>query len=107
MLSSMEMKDYVHNFPRFLIIDIAKPMYTSKDADCVRVNEKYIKQASQNMQYILIRTPNGEKQIMPKLLKKVGKKVKEVFKYENLPMVMYELLVPHNVKKDEDFYRWG
>jgi uncharacterized membrane protein YkoI len=101
------MSHYVHNFPRALVIEIEKPMYTSEGADCVRINEKYIKQASQNCQYIVIRTPNGEKQLMPKALKKVGKKVKEVFLYEDRPMVMYELLIPHSELKDMDKYRWG
>ena len=100
------MADYVHNFPRFLVIDIEKPIYTHEGADCVRVNEKYIKQATENSQYIVIRTPNGEKQMMPKAIKKVGKKVKEVFLYEDLPMTLYEVLIPRGVKKDEDYYRW-
>jgi len=101
------MKHFVHNFPRHLVIEFKKPMYTHEKADCVRVNEKYIKQASQNCQYLVIRTPNGEKQLMPKMLRKVGKKVKEVFKYENNPMVMYELLIPHSEVKDMDYYRWS
>jgi len=100
------MADYVHNFPRFLVIDIEKPIYSHEGADCVRVNEKYIKQATENSQYIVIRTPNGEKQMMPKAIKKVGKKVKEVFLYEDLPMTLYEILIPRGVKKDEDYYRW-
>ena len=100
------MADYVHNFPRFLVIDIEKPIYSHEGADCVRVNEKYIKQATENSQYIVIRTPNGEKQMMPKAIKKVGKKVKEVFLYEDLPMTLYEVLIPRGVKKDEDYYRW-
>ena len=103
----MKMKDYIHNFPRFLVVEIKDPLYIYNDSDCVRINEKYIKQASQNCQYLVIRTPHGEKQIMPKALKKVGKKVKEVFLYEDCPMTMYELVIPHGELKDMDAYRWG
>ena len=103
----MQMKDYIHRFPRALIVEIEKPMYTTEGADCVRVNEKYIKEATQNCQYLVIRTPNGEKQFLPKALKKVGKKVKEVFLYENNPMILFEVLIPHSELKDMDAYRWG
>jgi hypothetical protein len=103
----MEMKDYVHNFPRFLVIEIAKPIYTHEGADCVRVNEKYMKQATENSQYLVIRTPNGEKQMLPKGVRKVGKKVKEVFRYPDNPMIMYELLIPHGAIADMDKYRWA
>jgi len=103
----MQMKDFVHNFPRHLVIEIEKPMYTSKDTDCVRVSEKYIKQATQNCQYLVIRTPQAEKQFMPKALRKVGKKVKEIFLYPDNPMILYELIIPHSERKDMDFYRWA
>jgi len=101
------MKDFVHNFPRYLVIDIEKPIYSHEGADCVRVNEKYIKQATENSQYIVIRTPNGEKQMMPKAIKKVGKKVKEVFLFPDNPMILYELLIPHGEISDMDKFRWA
>jgi hypothetical protein len=102
----MQMSTHITNYSRFLIVDIEKPMYTHEGADCVRVNLKYIKQATQNCQYLVIRTPYGEKVFFPKELKKAGKKVKEVFLYKDLPMVLYEVLIPRGVKKDEDYYRW-
>ena len=102
----MQMSDYIHNFSRHLVIEIEKPLYTHEESDCVRVNEKYIKQATQNCQYLVIRTPHAEKIFMPKALKKVGKKVKEVFLYPDNPMILYEVLIPHSEKKDMDFYRW-
>lgn len=103
----MKMSNFVHNYPRFLVLDIEKPLFTHEGADCVRVNEKYIKQASQNSQYLVIRTPNGEKQMMPKAVKKVGKRVKEVFLYEDRPMIMYELLISHSERSDMDKWRFS
>ena len=103
----MHMKDYIHRFPRILVIEITKPLYTYEDADCVRIAEKYVKEASQNCQFLVVRTPKGEKTFHPKELKKVGKKVEEVFKYPDNPMVLFEINVPHCEKKDMDAYRWG
>ena len=101
------MKDYIHRFPRNLVIEITKPMYTYEDADCVRIAEKYVKEATQNCQFLVVRTPKGEKQFFPKELRKQGKKVKEVFLRPDEPMVLFEINVPHCEKKDMDAYRWG
>lgn len=101
------MASHIHNFPRFLVIEIEKPMYTHEGADCVRVNEKYVKRASQNCQYLVIRTPNGEKRFMPKELKRVGKKVKEVFLYEDRPMTLFEVLIPKSEVSDMDKWRFS
>lgn len=103
----MKMQNYIHNFPHYLVIDIEKPMYIYSDTDCVRVNEKYIKRATQNCQLLVIQTPNGEKVFMPKGLKKAGKKVKEVFLYEDRPMTLFEIMIPHCLKSDEDKWRWS
>lgn len=101
------MANYIHRFSRHIVIDIEKPLYTYEDADCVRIAEKYVKEASQNCQYLVVRTPKGEKLFMPKELRKVGKKVKEVFKYADCPMVMFEVNIPHCDKPDMDKYRWA
>lgn len=101
------MSSTVRNFPRYKVIEILKPMYTHEGQDCVRINEKYIKEAIHNFQYLVIRTPNGEKTMMPKEVKKAGKKVKEVFLYKDDPMIMFELLIPHGELADMDKYRWG
>jgi len=101
------MKDYIHRFPRVLVIKIEKPLYTYDDADCVRIAEKYVKEATHNCQFLVVRTPKGEKQFMPKELRKQGKKVKEVFLRPDEPMVLFEINIPHCEKKDMDAYRWG
>jgi uncharacterized membrane protein YkoI len=102
----MKMRDYIHSFSRYLVVEIETPMYIHEDSDIVRINEKYIKQATQNCQYLVIRTPNAEKVFMPKALKKVGKKVKEVFLYPDNPMIMYEVSLPHCDKEEMDKWRW-
>jgi uncharacterized membrane protein YkoI len=101
------MKDYIHRFPRHIVIEIEKPLYTYEDADCVRIAEKYVKEATSNCQYLVVRTPKGEKLFMPKALRKVAKKVKEVFLYPDNPLVLYEINIPHSEKKEMDAYRWG
>lgn len=97
----------VHRYNRYIIVDIDKPIFDYADYSRVRVDEKYIKEASLTSKVIVVRTVRGEQAYFPKTLKKVGKKVKEVFLYENNPMTMYELDIPNSMKKEDDFWAFS
>lgn len=97
----------VHRYNRYIIVDIDEPIFDYADYSRVRVDEKYVKEASLTSKVIVVRTVRGEQAYFPKTLKKVGKKVKEVFLYPNSPLCMYELDIPHGMKRDEDYYRWS
>lgn len=103
----MRMADKVHRYNRFIIVDIDKPIFEANDYSRVRVNEKYVKEAALTSKVLVVRTVRGEQAYFPKTLKKVGKKVKEVFLYENMPMTMYELDIAHSMKRDEDYYAFS
>ena len=71
--------------------------------DFVRVNKAYFDRAKKSGRSVLVRTPNGETTFMPKSMKK-QKVVKEVFKYKDNPMPMYELMIFHGEKKPNEYY---
>lgn len=101
------MNTFVHNYPKYLVVDIHKPLYTHDGVDTVRVRDTYVKQASLTMKRLVVRTPNGEQVFFPKAVKKEAKKVKEVFLRPDDPMVMYELPVPHSPISDNDRWQWS
>ena len=86
-----------------ILVEIHKPMSVQPDYDFVRVRKDYFDKAKKKSLYVLVRTPNGERIFMPKGLRKF-KVVKEVFLFKDRPMKMYELCIPHSVKKDNDYY---
>lgn len=86
-----------------ILVEIHKPMSVQPDYDFVRVRVDYFLKARKMGLYVLVRTPNGEKTFMPKALKKY-KVVKECFLYKDRPMSLYELCIPHSVRKDNDYY---
>jgi hypothetical protein len=86
-----------------ILVEIHKPMSVQPDYDFVRVRKDYFDLAKKKSLYVLVRTPNGERIFMPKGMRKF-KVVKEVFLFKDRPMKMYELIIPHSVKKDNDYY---
>lgn len=103
----MRMDGKVHRYRRFIIVDIEKPIFESGEYSRVRVDEKYVKEARSTGRFLVVRVPRGEVVYLPKALTKVAKKVKEVFLYPNSPLSMYELDIPHGMKKEEDYYAWS
>lgn len=90
----------------FVVVDIHKPFNKpgKYDYDFCRVRKTYFDRAKKSGRYVLVRTPNGERQILPKLFMKKAKAIPEVMLYPDNPMMMYEVMVPHCEKKDEDYY---
>jgi hypothetical protein len=88
-----------------IVVDIHKPMSVQPDYDFCRVNKAYFDKAKKTSRYVLVRTPNGERVFMPKAMKKY-KVVKECFLFKNSPMLMYQLIIPHCEKKENDYYRY-
>jgi len=86
-----------------ILVEIHKPMSVQPDYDFVRVRKDYFDKAKKMGLYVLVRTPNGEKTFMPKACRKY-KVVEEVFLFKDRPMKMYELIIPHSVRKDNDYY---
>ncbi len=90
----------------FIVVDIFKPMSVQPDYDFCRVRKPYFDKARKTSRYVLVRTPNGEKAFMPKSCKRF-KVVKEVFLFKDRPMKMYELIIPHSTKKEDDYYLYS
>jgi hypothetical protein len=101
------MIQYVHLYSRYLTVDIEKPLFEYNNSSTIRINKSIIDRAIHNFVNIVIRTPKGERVFFPKAIKKQGKKVKEVFLYPDMPMVMYELEIPYSEKRDEDYYKFA
>ena len=97
----------VHYYPRYIVVDIDEPIFEYADYSRVRVDEKYVKEATLMSKILVVRTIRGEQGYFPKTLKKVGKKVKEVFKYKDNPMTMYELDIQNSMKKEDDFWAFS
>lgn len=88
----------------FQVIEIRKPMRVDKDYDIVRVDVRQFERARKNGRFVLVRTPNGERVFMPK--HKGLKLVKEVFLFPDNPMCLYEIVIPHCEKKDNEYYQF-
>ena len=97
----------VHYYPRYIVVDIDKPIFESGDYSRVRVDEKYVKEASLTSKVLVVRTVRGEQGYFPKTLKKIGKKVKEIFLYPNNPLSMYELDIQNSMKREDDYWRFS
>jgi len=103
----MRMSGKVHYYKKFIKVDIDEPIFEATDYSRVRINEKYVKEARSSGRYLVVGTQKGELIYLPKALSKIGKKVKEVFLYADNPMKMYELDIPHSMKKDEEYWQWA
>ncbi len=99
----MQMSNHVKYVGRFLIVDIEKPLFDGDYVSRIRVNKEYADKARLSSRYLVIRTPKGELIMYPKILKSM-KTVKEVFKYPDNPMKMYELDIPHCQKRPDEYF---
>ena len=90
----------------FVVIDIHKPMSSTETYDFCRVNKQYFDKARKSARAVLVRTPYGERIFMPKHMKDF-KTVKEAFLFPDNPMTMYELTIPHNEKKPNEYYAFA
>lgn len=86
-----------------IVVDIHKPMSVQSDYDFCRVRKDYFDKARKSMRYVLVRTPNGERVFFPKAMKK-QKVVEEVFLFKDRPMKLFELIIPHCIKKPDEYY---
>ena len=81
----------------FIEVEIKKPLFIYKDAPCVRVNAKYIRQASKEMKLLKIKCLNNVHYITAQELRNTWKKVEEVFLFPDRPMRMWEGYVVNNL----------
>lgn len=99
----MKMSNHVQCVGRFLIAEFLEPIFTGDYVSRIRIDKKWVIKAKESGRYLVIRVPKGEKIIRPETLRK--KKVfKEVFKFADNPMKMYEIDVPHSDKRPKEFY---
>lgn len=101
------MADFVHVYPRYVVVDIYKPLFTHDGKDTIQIWDKYVIQALLSLKTLVVRTPNGEAQFSPKAVKKYGEKVKKVFKQPDNPMKMFKLEIPHSQISDNDRWQWS
>ena len=85
----------------FLTVDIKKPLYIYKKAPCVRINAKFVKQASREMKLLKIKCLGNTHYITAQEVRNTWKKVKEVFLFPDSPMTMYEGYVTNNLPPEQ------
>ena len=81
----------------FIECNILKPLYIYKKTPCVRVNAKYVRQASKEMKLLKIKCLGNVHYITAQEVKNTWKKVKEVFLFPDHPMDMYQGYVVNNL----------
>lgn len=101
------MSQYVHLYPRYLLVEIEKPLFEYNGVSTVRISKNIVDRAVHSFVQLVVITPKGEKVFYPKRVKKDGKKVKEVFLYPDNPMIMYEIEVPFSELSDIDRWRFS
>ena len=103
----IHMSDRVQIFKRYIVCDFDAPLYSHEKVDVVRLDEKWVKLASQTFKMLVIRTPHGEIILFPKTVKNNCKKVKEIFLRPEEPMVMREIQVPYSQRSDQDRFAFS
>ena len=83
--------------------EIRKPLSVEPTYDYIRIRKIYFDYAKKHSYYVVVRTPNGERIMMPKEVKK-EKLVKEEFMFPGNPMELYEMAVPKCDKKPREFF---
>lgn len=78
----------------YQIVKIKKPLYENEKYDCVRVYDRYVKEAIKNKQFLLVKSKNGERIFNPKWIKANAKVVEQVFLRPDEPMRLFELYIP-------------
>ena len=81
----------------FITVDIKKPFFIYKKTPCVRINAKFVRQASKEMKLLKIKCLGNVHYITAQEVKNTWKKVKEVFLFPNDPMSMFQGYVTNNL----------
>jgi len=85
----------------FVEVTILKPLFIYKDTPRVRVNAKYIRQASKEMKLLKIKCLGRVHYTTAQNVRDTWKKVKEVFLFPDHPMIMYEGYVVNNLPPEQ------
>jgi hypothetical protein len=85
------------NMNDFIEVTIKKPLYIYESVPRVRVNAKYIRQASKEMKLLKIKCLKNTHYATAEEIKNGWKKVKEVFLFPDKPMEMFEGYVTPNL----------
>jgi len=85
----------------FIEVDIVKPFFIYKNTPCVRVNAKYIRQASKEMKLLKIKCLGNVHYSTAQEIKNTWKKVKEVFLFPDHPMDMYQGYITNNLPPEQ------
>jgi hypothetical protein len=81
----------------FIECNILKPLYIYKKVPCVRVNAKYIRQASKEMKLLKIKCLGNVHYITAQEVRNKWKPVSEVFLFPDRPMRMFQGFVVNNL----------
>ena len=87
-------------------ITIKKPLYETDDGSVVRVYDKWVEQAIRFNKPLIVRSfwkghEIGEA-LDPQEIKRHCKKVEQVFRYPNEPMVLYEVFLKRPLTEEEE-----
>ena len=81
----------------FIEVNIVKPFFIYKKTPCVRINAKFVRQASKEMKLLRIKCLNNVHYVTAQEVRNTWKKVKEVFLFPDHPMEMYQGYVVNNL----------
>jgi hypothetical protein len=81
----------------FVEVTILKPFFIYKKTPCVRINAKFVRQASKEMKLLRIKCLGFVHYSTAQEVKNTWKKVKEVFLFPDHPMEMYQGYVVNNL----------
>jgi len=86
----------------YKIVNIKKPLYETKEYDCVCVYDRYVNDAIRDKQFLLVKSKNGEGMFEPKWIRKNCSVIEKVFLRKDQPMKLFQLFVPKRKQKTKD-----
>mgnify|MGYP006953642490 FL=1 len=90
-------------------ITIKKPLYETDEGSIVRVYDKWVEQAIRFNKPLIVRSFWRGKEIGealdPQEIKKHCKKVEQVFRYPNEPMILYEVFLKRPLTEEEELIK--
>lgn len=89
----------------YIEIEFKKPLYQYEGAYCIRLYDKYLKQAKKTGKALRITTPHGVGIYTYQEWMKGAKKFKQVYLIPERPMILWEQLftVGHGVSVEHEF----
>ena len=85
----------------FVTVEIKKPLYEYEGSPFVNIRDIYLKKAKAKHLMLKITTPTTTHYTTPEKWKKGGKRTKEVFLFENSPMILYGNYATNNEEPKE------